>query len=97
MCKKTGFIESSSTLVLYQISGLDSENFKTKSYTRSQIKVWSSRVWDYVFEIQRKLDTRDRCFMTRAFSSILNSLFVSFNFFDNFHRKKLQIKVKTDT
>ena len=60
-------------------------------------KVWSSRVWDYVFEIQRKLDTRDRCFMTRTFSSILNSLFVSFNFFDNFHRKKLQIKVKTDT
>lgn len=44
-----------------------------------------------------RLDTRDRYFMTRTFSSILNSLFVSFNFFDNFHRKKLQIKVETDT
>ena len=44
-----------------------------------------------------RLDTRDRYFMTRTFSSILNSLFVSFNFFDNFHRKKLLIKVETDT
>lgn len=44
-----------------------------------------------------RLDTRDRYFMTRTFSSILNSLFVSFNFFDNFRRKKLQIKVETDT